>query len=83
MELWYFFIITLGSKWILIRFQGSDHHGGFKRVALAHIELFKYPLCIGRLVYKHSFREVFKLQAQTELGFTQVFHLKLCLEVSH
>jgi hypothetical protein len=26
---------------------------------------------------------VFELQAQTKLGFTQVFHLKLRLEVSH
>jgi hypothetical protein len=26
---------------------------------------------------------VFKLQAQTKLGFTQVFHFKLRLEVSH
>ena len=58
-------------------------HGGFQRVTLAHVELLKYPLCIGGLVYKHSFREVFELQAQTELGFTQVFHLKLRLEVSH
>jgi hypothetical protein len=53
------------------------------RQALVHIELFKYPLRISRLVNKHSFREVFKLQAQTKLGFTQVFHLKLRLEVSH
>jgi hypothetical protein len=34
-------------------------------------------------VNKHSFKEVFELQAQTKLGFAQVFHLKLRLEVSH
>ena len=34
-------------------------------------------------MYKHSFREVFELQAQTKLGFAQVFHLNLRLEVSH
>jgi hypothetical protein len=34
-------------------------------------------------VNKHSFKEVFELQAQAKLGFTQVFHLKFCLEVSH
>jgi hypothetical protein len=34
-------------------------------------------------VNKHSFKEVFKLQAQTKLGFGQVFHLKFRLEVSH
>ena len=51
-------------------------------MAFVHIKLFKYPLCIGGLVYKHSFREVFELQAQTKLGFIQVFHLKFHLEVS-
>jgi hypothetical protein len=56
---------------------------GFQRVALVHIELFKYPLRISRLVNKHSFKEVFELHAQTKLGFTQVFHLKLRLKVSH
>jgi hypothetical protein len=34
-------------------------------------------------VNKHSFREVVELQDQTKLGFAQVFHLKLRLEVSH
>jgi hypothetical protein len=34
-------------------------------------------------VNKYSFRELFELQAQTKLGFTQVFHLKLHLEVTH
>jgi hypothetical protein len=34
-------------------------------------------------VNKHSFKEVFELQAQTKLGFTQIFHLKIHLELSH
>jgi hypothetical protein len=34
-------------------------------------------------VNKHSFREVFELQAQTKLGFTHVFHLKFHLEVHY
>ena len=42
-----------------------------------------YPLCVSRLVHKNSFREVLELQAQVELGLTQVFHLELFLEVSH
>ena len=51
-------------------------------MALAHIELFKYPLSIGELVYKHSFKEVFELQTETKLGLTLIFHL-IYLEVNH
>ena len=57
--------------------------GVLERVALAHIEFFKYPLNVSGLVYKHSFKEVFELQPQTKLSLAQVFHLKLRLEVSH
>ena len=39
----YSLIIALGSEWVLIHFQGSDYHGGLKRVALAHIKLFQVP----------------------------------------
>jgi hypothetical protein len=55
----YFIVITLESKWVLICFLGSNHHGGSQRVAFIHIKFLMYHLC--RLVHKHSFSEVLEM----------------------